>query len=277
MLLLLIAGLFSAPSFAHSPASIPSTKIVVESISEKDAILRAVDADQDKVVLEWIKKGHSSSAIVNNKIKESMLERAASLGSEKVFELLLTDRESKSQLVQNTWRDGRGTPILLSLVSLAMPGKKESEKYARMIERFLKNHSDQINLQDKAYIGDGRSALHQAASNGNLNVLKMLLSHGAQINSVSSTGETPLHFAARFGQLAALKVLIAHGARLNEKTKHTKATPLLVAAESGHEVIIRTLLDSGAKKNEKDVFGKTAPERYKDYVSNYYRSISHKN
>ena len=146
-----------------------------------------------------------------------------------------------------------------------------------MIERFLKKHADQINVQDKAYIGDGRTGLHQAAANGNIVVLKSLLSHGAQINSVNSIGETPLHFAARFGQLAALKILIAQGARLNEKSKHTKATPLLVAAESGHEAIIRELLDAGAKRNVRDIFGKTALDRYKEFVGSYYQKLSSRN
>lgn len=267
MIFIVIAGLLSAASFAHSPASIPSTKSVVEYVSEKEPILKAIDHDQEVLVKEWLSKGHSPVAIIQNKIQESILDRAASLGAEKVFEVLLSEIESKNLALP---RDGRGTPILLSMVTLAMPNQLHVKKYERMISKFLVKHSDQINLQDKAYIGDGRTALHQAAVNGNLVVLKALLSHGAQVNVVNSIGETPLHFAARFGKLETLKTLIAHGAKLNEKTKHTKATPLLTAAESGQEAIIRELLYAGAKKDEKDAFGKTAPERYKAYVANYH-------
>ncbi len=232
----MVFSLLSAVSFAHTPASIPSTKLVVS---------KTIDLDQ-----------------------------AAILGSEVNFEKALSDLESKNSGLQNSWRDKRGTPVLLNLVSLATPSNINSKKYERMIEIFLKKHSDQINIQDKAYIGDGRTALHQAAVNGNINVLKLLLSHGAQVNSFNSLNETPLHFAARFGQLSALKVLIAHGARLNEKSKHTKDTPLLAAAESGHENIIRVLLDAGAKKEERDAFGKSAPERYKEYVLSFYKKSS---
>jgi ankyrin repeat protein len=277
MVAFLIATLISSVSFANSPASIPSTKIVAESVSEKDSILQSIDHDQIFQVKQWLKQGHSSFSIVQNKMRESILDRAASLGSEKVFELLLTDMESKNISNQHSWRDGRGTPILLGLISLATPSNRNVHKYERMIERFLSKHSDQIDFQDKAYIGDGRTALHQAAANGNLVVLKALLSHGAHINSLNSTGETPLHFAARFGQLAVLKTLIRNGAKLNEKSKFTLVTPLLAAAENGHEVIIRELLDAGAKKDAKDIFGKSAPERYRDYVSNYYHHISNKN
>jgi len=268
MILFVLAGLFSFVCHAHTPASIPSTKTVVENVTEQDSILRAIDRDQEKLVKEWLAQGHSPVAIIKNKIQESLLDRAASVGAEKVFEVLLSSIESQGLILP---RDGRGTPILLSMVTLAMPNQSQVKKYERMIEKFLVKHSDQINLKDKAYIGDGRTALHQAATNGNIVVLKALLSHGAQVNVVNSIGETPLHFAARFGKLETLKILITRGAKLNEKTKHTKATPLLVAAESGQEAIIRALLYAGAKKEEKDAFGKTAPERFKAYVTNYHQ------
>jgi len=274
MIVFIFAGLLSALSFAHSPASIPSTKVVVEKINDDDPILNSIDLDQELVVKDWLKNGHSSFTVIKNKMNESLLDRAASFGSEKVFELLLTEMESAGSSFQKIYADERGTPILLSLVSLATPDQPNSKKYERMIEFFLKKHADQINAQDKAYIGDGRTALHQVAINGNLVVLKALLSHGAQINSVNSINETPLHFAARFGKLEVLKILISGGARLDEKSKHTKATPLLAAAERGHELIIRELLDAGAKKNERDAFGKTAPERYKEYVAGYYQKNS---
>ena len=277
MVAFLIATLISSVSLANSPASIPSTKIVAENISEKDNILKSIDHDEVNQVKKWLNQGHSSFSIVHNKMRESILDRAASLGSEKVFELLLKDMESKNITSQHSWRDGRGTPILLGLISLATPSNSNVHKYERMIERFISKHADQINFQDRAYIGDGRTALHQAAANGNLVVLNSLLSHGAQINSLNAIGETPLHFAARFGQLAVLKALIRNGAKLNEKSKFTLVTPLLAAAENGHEVIIRELLDAGAKKDAKDVFGKSAPDRYRDYVSNYYHHISNRN
>ena len=273
----MIAGLFSSLGFAHMPASIPSTKIVAESISESDPIVHAIDHDQEKIVKDWLKKGHSACAKVKNKIQESFLERAAAQGSEHVFDVLLNDLEMKGLSSQGLWTDSRGTPILLSLVSMAIPSQPQTPKYERMIARFIKIHSDQVNLKDKAYVGDGRTALHQAATSGNLLVLNNLIENGAQVNEVNAIGETPLHFAARFGKLEVLKILIANGADVEAKTKHTKATPLLSAAESGQERIIRELLDAGAKKSARDVFGKTAPERYKEYVAGYYQITLPKN
>ena len=278
MVTLMIAVLFSASSFAHQPASVPSMKNIVKksevALSESDAVVRAIDLNQEKVVQNWLNSGHSSSSKVNNKIKESLLDRAASHGSDRVFDVLLSDLENKVLTPKTYLTDSRGTPVLLSLVSLAVPGQKLIVNYECMIDRLLKTHSDQASAQDHAYVGDGRTALHQAAGNGNLSMMNLLLEHGAPINSLNASGETPLHFAARFGQIATLKVLIENGAKLDVQSKHTRETPLLTAAEMGYESIIRILLDAGAKKTEKDAFGKTAPERYKEYVANFYQRLS---
>jgi len=280
MIFLLIAGLYASQSFAHPLASVvaipSSTKIIAEMVLESDPIVRAIDADQEMVFREWLKGGHGSYVKIKNKIQESFLERAAAQGSEHVFDLLLTDLEQKGVVSPGVWIDGRGTPILLSLVSMATPYQPQTQKYERMIHRFLRLHSDQVNQKDRAYFGDGRTALHQAAANGNFNMLALLIQHGAMVNAENSVGETPLHLAARFGKLEGLKLLIVHGAKVDLKTKHTKATPLLIAAESGQETIIRELLYAGAKKTERDVFGKTAPERYKEYVAGYYQKNSSK-
>jgi ankyrin repeat protein len=120
---------------------------------------------------------------------------------------------------------------------------------------------------DKAYVGDGRTALHQAAANGNTALIKLLLSCNADVNARNASGETPLHLAARFGHIDSVRDLVAAHARVNELTIHTKATPLMSAAEMGQTSVIRLLMASGANKTIKDAFGKTPPERYKEYMA----------
>lgn len=203
-----------------------------------------------------------STKTVSKNTAELLLERSSE-GSDCAFESLLNKIEKSTDASSLTWSDRRGTPLLLSLAATNSAG---------MVDRFLLKHSDQVNAQDKAYVGDGRTALHQAAANGNARILTALLAHGAQVNATNTNGETPLHFAARFGQLNALKLLVSHGANLNLQSKHAKATPLLIAAENGQEAIIRELLYFGAKKEIRDVFGKTAPERFKEYVALYHRN-----
>jgi ankyrin repeat protein len=239
-------------------------------LDESDAVVSAIDRDDVNYIRNWLQSSHSPAEKIKNRIQETALERAAIRGSEKVFDALMTELELSTDVDPKVWRDSRGTPLIVGMAALSNPDKKVSKKYERMIERFLVDHSDHVNDRDRAYIGDGRTALHEAAVVGNVRLMEVLISHGAQVDSENSIGETPLHFAARFGKLGALKLLISHGAAIDPKSKHTKATPLLIAAESGHEAIIRELLDSGAKKNTRDIFGKTAPDRYREYVKSFH-------
>ena len=134
-----------------------------------------------------------------------------------------------------------------------------------MIALLISTAPELVQLPDRAYIGDGRTALHQAAAVGNLKVMQMLISNKAQINAKNASGETPLHFAARFNHLDAVKYLIASGAAINEKTRYTQTTPLMAAAEMGNETVIRLLMLSGAERDARDAFGKTAPERFREF------------
>jgi hypothetical protein len=262
----------------HSPvqAAIPtrSTKIVTNSsrlLPQDHPIILAIDRDQATIVSAWLKRRNSAVQQINHRVRETLLERAATHASEKTFRLLLDHLSTHEKVAPAKYaRDQRGTPLLLTMAAIASPEKPESKRLVKMIDHYLELHPDQVNWKDQAYIGDGRTALHQAAANGNVELLELLLSHGAQIDSFNSIGETPLHYAARFGSLKAVKILINEGAWIDQRTKHTRATPLLIASESGHESIIRELLENGAKKDAKDTFGKTAPERYREYVANYY-------
>jgi ankyrin repeat protein len=56
------------------------------------------------------------------------------------------------------------------------------------------------------------TALHSAACGGHVNVIEMLLAHGANVSAKGAEGETPLHIAASAAKPAALELLAAKGA-----------------------------------------------------------------
>lgn len=266
----LAIGLIFSGSYAL--ASKPrSIQIVEESLPESSVVVRAIDLDQKDKVQDWLRAGHSPLTRIENKLKEQLLDRAASQGSVEVFNVLLSEIDRGHYSAKLT--DSRGTPLLVGLASLAMPGQAQASRYERMIEALLRFSSSTVNESDRAYIGDGRTALHQAAANGNVQVIRTLIAHGAQVNAKNSSGETPLHLAARFGHVDAVQYLLYSGANLHQKTNYTKATALMAAAEMGHASVIRMLMAAGANKNEKDTFGKTPPERYKDYTAGYYKRL----
>ena len=72
---------------------------------------------------------------------------------------------------------------------------------------------DNFSLQD-----DGWSPLFIAVYHGYLDVIDVLLSHGADVNHANKDGASPLYFAAYTGQEAAFDVLLAHGADVHQAT-----------------------------------------------------------
>ncbi|KAM0733349.1 Tonsoku-like protein [Formica fusca] len=67
----------------------------------------------------------------------------------------------------------------------------------------------------------GWSPLHEAANHGYVDIAKLLLRHGANVNDpggVSCKGVTPLHDAACCGHFSMMQLLIQHGANVTLKT-----------------------------------------------------------
>ena len=91
--------------------------------------------------------------------------------------------------------------------------------------------------------GDGMTALHWAAMNGDADLTGTLLYAGANVRATTRLGGyTALHLAAQAGEAAALGRLIAGGANPAALTA-TGATPLMLAAASGNAAAVKLLLE----------------------------------
>ena len=124
---------------------------------------------------------------------------------------------------------------------------------------------------------------------GNIPMMELFVSRGADINKVNSNGEQALLHEAWKGKLDAVRWLVERGARLNRQGKQWGAlhyaafgghadvvayllergadinalstngsTPLMMAAREGRESIARTLLASGARTDVVNEYGDDA-------------------
>lgn len=106
-----------------------------------------------------------------------------------------------------------------------------------------------INVNETPATGARRTALQEAAMCGHLDSITLLLRHGADIN-VAFGGRTALQAAAGGGHFDAIKLLLRHGADINEAPAEGYGmTALQAAAQRGHLEAMNLLLRHGADIN----------------------------
>ena len=109
-------------------------------------------------------------------------------------------------------------------------------------------------------------AQREREENRRMEILKLLMAHGAQINAVGGDGDTALHVAARYGRKAAAEMFLARGVDLNARNagggsgwdpEPSGQTALLLALRHGFINVAQLLLDQGADVNVADSTGET--------------------
>ena len=107
--------------------------------------------------------------------------------------------------------------------------------------------------------GDGLTALHAAAYNGNMELVAMLLKGGANTRVTTRVdAATPLFMAAKGGNAPIVEALLKAGGNANDANGNG-TTALMAAAASGSVDALRMLLDAGADANKRDIAnGQTA-------------------
>ena len=126
----------------------------------------------------------------------------------------------------------------------------------------------------KAYSSDGWTALH--LNWGRLDIVNLLLDHGADINALSHNHftATPLQGAVAFRKIELARLLIKRGANVNCRGEEG-VSPLHEAVGGGQLEFAKLLLEHGANVNAKDDNGKTplatALEYKQDAVAAFLR------
>ncbi|MBK8286045.1 MAG: ankyrin repeat domain-containing protein, partial [Ahniella sp.] len=105
----------------------------------------------------------------------------------------------------------------------------------------------------------GVQALHQAAANGHVGLVGLLLERGAQVDATDVDGASALVYAAYHGRTKVIEVLLAAGAKVELLPKR-QVHALNAAILSGSIDTVKTLVEAGADPDRQDVFGKSARE-----------------
>jgi ankyrin repeat protein len=135
----------------------------------------------------------------------------------------------------------------LSFAAFARAGANTSvldavaSKDKAALRTLLKNGAD-VN----AAMGDGLTAIHQVAIDGDTELAQLLIYAGANLKATTRLGGyTPLLLAAKNGDAAMIETLLKGGADPNQPTTNG-TSPLMFAAASGNVAAVKALLDKGA-------------------------------
>ncbi|XP_056145493.1 ankyrin repeat domain-containing protein 50 [Lampris incognitus] len=141
-------------------------------------------------------------------------------------------------------RDAEGRPLLYLLVL---------EDHLKMAALLVEKGGVPLESRDS----EGRTALHVASWQGNVEAVGLLLRHGADSNAQDKEGRPPLHSVAWRGHAEVGQILLeAKGITVDLACCQQGATALSIAAQEGHTNIVAMLLEKGANPDHMDKYGR---------------------
>jgi ankyrin repeat protein len=120
----------------------------------------------------------------------------------------------------------------------------------------LTARADEANTASQS---DGKpsKSLHEAAADGDIEQVKLLISKRVDINSKDNRGRTALHRAAEKSHTDVVKLVIDRGADVNAKNRR-QVSPLQSAAmHPDNQKTVELLISKGADVNARNEKGET--------------------
>ncbi|EIT79062.1 ankyrin repeat protein [Aspergillus oryzae 3.042] len=164
--------------------------------------------------------------------------------AEKDYGMLL-----ETEIKLHHYEDARTERYDSPLVAAIMHSSREAVRTLLTMEA---NTEDILNQRNSS----SRPILSMALQRSDVEMIRILLDHGAIVDQEGATGRTSLSYAATSGNEAIVKLLLDSGANVDSKCPNGR-TPLSYAAKSGHGGVVTLLLDRGADINSKCSYGRT--------------------
>lgn len=173
-----------------------------------------------------------------------------------IMETILTERNC--QVVQKTFCpdpiEQKPTPLVLS----AQYG------HMQVVDYFMKKFGSVIDINHPATIVSlathkkvhCATPLWAASTGGHLEIVKTLISHGAEVNKATLTQSTPLRGASFHGYIKVMDYLLKNGAEI-DTPNCIGQSPLCIAAMRGKIEAVKFLIDKGANRYQTTINGYT--------------------
>ena len=122
-----------------------------------------------------------------------------------------------------------------------------------VVEAFIKKGGLDFNKRDTL----GNTALFYACMKGSKDIVKLLLSNGADCSLANNNSMLPLHAVSKSGNKEIISLLLNEGADINATDKEGR-TPLIYTLMENRTEAAKLLLEKGADSQIKDNDGHKA-------------------
>eukprot|EP00903_Cladosiphon_okamuranus_P005628 g5595.t1 len=115
-------------------------------------------------------------------------------------------------------------------------------------------HGADVNVRN----AQGTTILQLAVTAGKAEMVSMLCGEGAALNAFDDLGRTALHLATTEGLVAVMEALMAAGALVDLGDERNGQSALVIATEQGNADAVEAIIKHGADVNAADQIGGTA-------------------
>ena len=115
---------------------------------------------------------------------------------------------------------------------------------------------------------DGTEVENPSLEEKRLEMTKLLLGSGADVNAVDEDNWTALIWAAWTGMPTVVEALVKAGSDVNA-LDNQKQSALMIAAQRGNDQVVEILINAGADRNLKNADGKSAEDLANAYMAQF--------